>query len=76
MKYLIKRERERERKGGREREGGEREGGRLKTHHLPDSKRSDIFDPDGDIKHLRGNELPMTSPLKLGHLNQHSDIPG
>ena len=66
------RERERERKKKRERE---REGERLKAHHLPDGKRSDIFDPDGYIEHLRCYELSMTRPLKFGHLNQHGDVP-
>ena len=46
------------------------------THHLSDSKRSHTFDSDGYIKHLRGYELPMTSSLKFGHLNKHSDVPG
>lgn len=47
----------------------------ISTDHLPDREWANIFNPYGDIKHLRGNQLPVPGPFKPGHLNKNCDVP-
>ena len=45
------------------------------SYHLFNRERSDILHSDGDIQHLTGYQLAISSALKLCHLYQTRDVP-